>query len=162
MEHLWAPWRMPYILGEKGPPADVGCILCDKPKEKKDKANLILYRGEMGFVMMNLYPYNNGHLMVCPYQHAASLEALDEPVLQSLMLLLKKSEIALKKSSKPDGINIGLNLGRAAGAGIEQHLHFHLVPRWGGDTNFMAVTSNTRVVPEGLEATYKRLKPYFK
>jgi ATP adenylyltransferase len=150
---------MPYILSDK---KDVGCILCEKPKQKKDKANLILYRGKLGFVIMNLYPYNNGHLMVCPYQHAASLEELDPPALQYLMELLTQSLVVLRKSSKPEGINIGLNVGRAAGAGIDQHLHFHLVPRWGGDTNFMAVTSDTRVVPEGLESTYKRLKPYFK
>ncbi len=158
MKHLWAPWRMPYILGEK----DVDCILCTKPKEKKDKANFILFRGPLGFVMMNLYPYNNGHLMVSPYQHTSSLEELDEPTLTYLMFLMKKSVVALKKSSKPDGINVGLNLGRAAGAGIDQHLHFHIVPRWNGDTNFMTITSRTRVVPESLENTYRRLKPYFR
>ncbi len=158
MKHLWAPWRMPYIQGKK----KMGCILCDKSKGKKDKANLILYRGEVGFVMMNLYPYNNGHLMVSPYQHASSLEDLGEPILHGLMLLLKQSVIVLKKSSKPEGINVGLNLGRAAGAGIDDHLHFHLVPRWGGDTNFMTVTSETRVVPEALEETYRRLKSHFK
>ncbi len=158
MNRLWAPWRMPYIMGEKG----MGCILCQKPKERKDKANLILYRGKEAFVMMNLYPYNNGHLMVCPYQHARSLEELEEPTLQYLMLLLKKSVVVLRESSKPDGINVGLNLGKAAGAGIDDHLHFHLVPRWGGDTNFMTVVSESRVVPESLAATYRRLKPYFK
>ncbi len=157
MKQLWAPWRIPYIKSQK----ETGCILCDKPKEKRDRANLILHRAQEGFVMMNLYPYNNGHLMVSPYQHASSLEELPGNVLGELMLLIEKSVVALRKSSKPDGINVGLNLGSAAGAGIADHLHFHLVPRWGGDTNFMTVTSEVRVIPEALKETYRRLKPYF-
>ncbi len=158
MTLIWAPWRMPYILGEK----DTLCILCEKPKEKRDKANLILHRGEYGFVMLNLYPYNNGHLMVSPYQHASSLSELSEPILNNLMTLIVKSEMALRKSSNPEGMNCGLNLGKAAGAGIADHLHFHLVPRWGGDTNFMTVVSDVRVIPEHVQETYSRLKPYFK
>jgi len=157
MKHLWAPWRMPYIKGEK----HVGCILCSKPKDTNDEENLILYRGEAGFVMMNLYPYNNGHLMISPYQHAASLEELPDETLSALILLMKKSIIVLREAFKPNGINAGLNLGSAAGAGIDDHMHFHIVPRWGGDTNFMTVVSDVRVVPESLEETYQELKPYF-
>jgi len=160
MNQLWAPWRMPYIMSNKE--SQTGCLLCNKPKQKKDKANLILHRGKEGFVMMNLYPYNNGHLMVCPYQHTASLSGLSQSALWGLIDLVQKSEMILQQSSKPDGINVGLNLGRAAGAGIADHLHFHLVPRWNGDTNFMTVASEVRVLPESLDATYRRLKPFFK
>jgi ATP adenylyltransferase len=158
MKHLWAPWRLPYIMGEK----EMGCILCDKPKEKKDRTNLILHRGEHAFIILNLYPYNNGHLMVCPYLHVSSLAELPETILNNLIALVKKSEIVLQKSSKPNGINIGLNLGKAAGAGIADHLHFHLIPRWEGDTNFMTVASQVRVIPEDINDTYQRLKPYFR
>jgi ATP adenylyltransferase len=158
MRQLWAPWRMGYIKGEKPP----GCILCDKPKEKRDASNLILERGKHGFAMLNLYPYNNGHLMVAPYQHVSSLEDLSDEALKGLMQITKKSLLALRKTYKPDGINIGLNLGRAAGAGIEDHLHFHVVPRWGGDTNFMTVVSEVRVIPEDIKRTYQQLKPHFK
>ena len=158
MKQLWAPWRIAYIKG--GKPA--GCILCDKPKEKKDRANLILHRGKHGFVIMNLYPYNNGHLMVCPYEHVNNLEALSDEVLKNLMQLTKKSLSVLRKSFQPEGANVGLNLGKAAGAGIEDHLHFHVLPRWVGDTNFMTSVAEIRVIPEDLEETYKQLKPHFK
>jgi ATP adenylyltransferase len=149
---------MDYIKGKK----PSGCILCDKPKEKKDPANLILKRGKHGFVMMNLYPYNNGHLMVCPYQHVDTLEALSDDALKNLMQLTKKSIAVLRKAFHPEGFNVGLNLGKAAGAGIEDHLHFHIVPRWVGDTNFMTAVSEIRVIPEDLVETYKQLKPHFK
>lgn len=158
MRQLWAPWRIDYIKGEK--PA--GCILCDKPKEKKDRANLILHRGKHGFVMMNLYPYNNGHLMVVPYEHVNTLETLSDEVLKNLMQMTKKSLAAMRKSFRPEGANVGLNLGKAAGAGIEDHLHFHILPRWVGDTNFMTSIAEIRVIPEDLEETYKQLKPHFK
>ncbi|MEK7702466.1 MAG: HIT domain-containing protein [Nitrospirota bacterium] len=158
MKQLFAPWRLPYLMGEK----EIGCVLCEKAKEKKDRANLVLYRGEHAFVMLNLYPYNNGHLMVCPYLHVSALSQLSEPALNNLIALVQKSEIALQKSSKPTGMNVGLNLGKSAGAGIADHLHFHLIPRWDGDTNFTTVVSQVRVIPERLEDTYKRLKPYFK
>lgn len=158
MKQLWAPWRIDYIKGEKPP----GCILCDKPKEKKDRLNLILHRGEHGFVMMNLYPYNNGHLMISPYRHVNTLEDLSDEVLSNLMQLIKKSIGALRKSFHPEGNNVGLNLGKAAGAGIDDHLHFHVVPRWGGDTNFMTVVPEIRVIPEDIASTYRQLKPHFK
>lgn len=158
MKHLWAPWRIEYIKGEKTP----GCILCEKPREKKDSQNLILTRGKHAFVMMNLYPYSNGHLMVSPYEHVNTLEALSEKVTTEMMQLMKKSLEVLRKTHKPDGFNMGLNLGKAAGAGIEEHLHFHIVPRWSGDTNFMTVTSEIRVIPEDLKETYRQLKRHFK
>lgn len=137
------------------------CILCDKPKQKKDQANLILLKGKSGFVMMNLYPYNNGHLMVSPYKHADTLEDLSNEVLKDLMQMVKQSLAALRKAFQPEGINVGLNLGKAAGAGIEDHLHFHVVPRWEGDTNFMTVLSESRVIPESMTETYRHLKPHF-
>jgi len=158
MNRLWAPWRIKYIRGDK----PLGCILCDKPKQKKDKTNLILLKGKTGFVMMNLYPYNNGHLMVCPYKHTDTLEDLSNEVLKDLMKMVKQSLAALRKAFQPEGVNVGLNLGKAAGAGIEDHLHFHVVPRWEGDTNFMTVLSESRVIPEDLSETYRHLKPHFK
>lgn len=158
MRHLWAPWRIAYIKGEKTP----GCILCEKPREKKDRDNLILLRGKHSFVMMNLYPYNNGHLMVSPYEHVNTLETLSDTITTEMMRLMKKSLGVLRKTHKPDGFNMGLNLGKAAGAGIEEHLHFHVVPRWGGDTNFMTVTPEVRVIPEDIKETYRQLKRHFK
>ncbi|MFQ5781141.1 MAG: HIT domain-containing protein [Nitrospiria bacterium] len=158
MKRLWAPWRINYIRGEK----PLGCILCDKPKQKSDRANLILLKGKHGFVMMNLYPYNNGHLMISPYQHTGSLEDLSNEVLKDLMQMMKRSLAALRKAFQPEGVNVGLNIGKAAGAGIDDHLHFHVVPRWEGDTNFMTVFSENRVIPEDLEETYRLLKPHFK
>lgn len=139
----------------------MGCILCDKPKEDRDEENLILHRGEHGFVMMNLYPYNSGHLMVCPYAHVDHLEDLPDAVTANLMHLLKDALIALKQAFRPEGSNVGLNLGKAAGAGIDDHLHFHIVPRWTGDTNFMTVVSESRVIPEDIGETYRLLKPHF-
>jgi len=157
MQRMWAPWRMGYIKAEKS----IYCVLCAKAKEKRDRVNLILARGEFGFVMMNLYPYGSGHLMVSPYQHVDSLEALPDEVLHHLIDLTKQSIAVLKKTFKPEGINVGLNMGKAAGAGIDDHIHFHIVPRWGGDTNFMTVVSDIRVIPEDLYETYRQLKPHF-
>jgi len=163
MDHLWATSRIDYIKGEK--PA--GCILCDKPKEQSDQTeadrdNLILKRNAHAFVMMNLYPYNNGHLMVSPYLHTAAIETLAADVAADLMATVQISIAALKKAMKPDGINVGLNLGKTAGAAIEHHLHIHIVPRWEGDTNFMTVASQTRVIPQDVRETYLQLKPFFK
>jgi len=158
MKRLWAPWRIGYVGGPKA----TGCILCDKPKAKSDRSNHILKRGEHGFVMLNLYPYSNGHLMVSPYAHGAELEALPADVSGHLMELVRESIVVLKKVYKPEGINVGLNLGRAAGAGVADHLHFHVVPRWVGDTNFMSVVGGVRVIPEGVDATFRLLKPHFR
>ncbi len=149
---------MAYIKAEK----PSGCILCQKPGEKKDRRNLILNRGAHSFTMMNLYPYNNGHLMVSPYQHENAPESLPEEVWADLMAGVRVAIRVLKKACNPDGMNVGLNLGRAAGAGIDDHLHFHVVPRWSGDTNFMTTVSEVRVIPERLEETYRLLKPLFR
>ena len=158
VKRLWAPWRIDYIRGEK----PLGCILCDKPKEDRDDENLILHRGAHGFVMMNLYPYNSGHLMVCPYEHVNTLTDLSDLVTANLMQLLKLTLSALQAAFHPEGHNVGLNLGKAAGAGIDDHVHFHIVPRWVGDTNFMTVTGENRVIPEDIDETYRLLKPRFK
>ncbi len=158
MKRLWTPWRLKYILGPKAK----GCVLCEKMAENRDKENYILYRSSRCCAMLNLYPYNNGHIMVVPYRHVPSTESLDEEELLDLMLVLNKGLAALRKAMNPDGFNIGINIGRAAGAGIEDHVHLHLVPRWEGDTNFMGILADTRVIPELLDQTYEKLLPYFK
>jgi len=154
MKRLWSPWRLEYILSEKGE----GCIFCDKIAAADDQANYILCRGKKCYVMLNLYPYNNGHLMVIPYQHVPSLEQLDEDALTEMMLMVSKSLEALRRAMRPDGFNVGINIGKAAGAGIEGHVHIHIVPRWRADTNFMPVFSSTRVIPELMDDTYRKLK----
>lgn len=153
MKTLWAPWRIEYIRGEGKTP---GCIFCDKPKEANDRENLILYRGKTCYIIMNRYPYSNGHIMVLPFRHTKMLEDLTSQEKLELMDQIALGMEALKVF-RPDGFNIGMNLGRAAGAGIEDHLHFHVVPRWNGDTNFMPVIGDVRVIPEYLEETYARL-----
>ncbi len=157
MKSLWSPWRMEYIL-EKKPE---GCIFCSKLKEKEDEKNLILYRGKRTIVLMNKFPYNNGHLMVIPQRHCIDLEELDDKELFDLSSLLSISIRVLKKCLGPHGFNVGLNLGKAGGAG-EEHLHFHIVPRWAGDTNFMPVLGETKIIPEYLAKTYQMLRPAFK
>jgi len=158
MKILWAPWRMEYIKSGK----TEGCIFCLKPRENRDKENLILYRGEKSFIILNRYPYNNGHLMVAPYRHLSELEMLDRDEMTEIMMLLSKSIVALKKEYNPNGFNVGVNIGRAAGAGIEDHIHFHVVPRWVGDTNYMPVLSETKVLPQLLQETYEKLVRYFR
>ncbi len=138
-----------------------GCLFCSTFKGKKDRENLILYRSSQSFIIMNRFPYTNGHLMVVPSRHVASLDELDEGEMMALMALLKKSILILKMALEPDGFNVGMNIGRGAGAGIEDHIHFHIVPRWNGDTNFMPVLVETKVMPEYLEKTYERLISFF-
>jgi ATP adenylyltransferase len=159
MEHLWAPWRMAYINadGEK----EQGCIFCVKPRQDRDEDNLLLYRGERCFVLMNLFPYNNGHLMIAPYAHVPDIEQLDAETLTEIMLTAQKSLAALRAAMNPNGFNMGINQGTVAGAGIADHVHFHIVPRWNGDTNFMPVLADTKVMPDFLQNTYRQLKPYF-
>ena len=137
-----------------------GCVFCDATRSPAQQS-LILFRGALAYVILNKYPYNNGHLMVVPYQHTPTFATLDVPELNELMLLVQRSETVLRGAYRLEGINIGVNLGRPAGAGIEEHLHIHLVPRWAGDTNFMTVVGDTRVLPETLEATAARLRPVF-
>ena len=139
-------------------PSETGCILCQKPGEQNDEANLILYRGQSNFIILNTFPYNPGHLMIAPYRHTANLQDLSEDEAKEHFDIVRKSVELLTKALKPAGFNVGLNLGRVAGAGIEEHLHTHIVPRWQGDANFMPVLSNTKVIPEALAATYKKLK----
>lgn len=157
MRYLWAPWRMDYILEEK----QKGCIFCKKPMERKDKKNLILWKGSYAFVIMNKFPYNNGHLMVVPKRHCIDLDQLGGEEFQELSYLLKASAQILKECLHPNGFNIGMNIGKVGGAG-EEHIHFHIVPRWTGDTNFMPVLSETKIIPEYLEKTYQKLHSAFK
>lgn len=159
MDLLWAPWRMSYIANVDK--KDSGCVFCTKPSENDDKKNLILYRGKTCFVIMNLFPYNNGHLMVIPYMHTSDMLALDTETSSELWSLLCKCKDALSKAFRPDGFNIGMNLGRPAGAGIDQHIHMHIVPRWNGDTNFFPVLGETKVISQSLPETYDALKGYF-
>ncbi len=156
MEILWAPWRMEYILKAKDG-SEEGCIFCNRVEQTRDRENLILYRSQHAFVIMNRFPYNNGHLMVVPYRHSGNLLDLEPPEHQDLFALLQLSVKALEAVMNPHGYNIGMNLGRVAGAGIEDHLHFHIVPRWNGDTNFMPIIGDTKVVSEALDKTYEKL-----
>ena len=157
MDRLWAPWRLSYVTAAQVPAPD--CIFCD-PSAGRD-VDLVVLRGRAAYVILNLYPYNNGHLMVVPNRHLATLEALTADEQVELMRLARLSEMALHEAYRPQGINVGINLGKAAGAGIENHLHIHLVPRWSGDTNFMTAVGQTRVLPEDLAATVARLRPIF-
>jgi ATP adenylyltransferase len=157
MERLWSPWRLAYVTGSKG---DTGCVFCDAPRHSSSES-LVVFSGQTCYILLNLYPYNNGHLMVVPYRHAATLSALEAEELQELARLLQRSEAALTEAYQPHGLNIGINLGKPAGAGILDHVHVHVVPRWNGDTNFMTVVGEVRVLPEDLAATRKRLQPIF-
>jgi ATP adenylyltransferase len=150
---MWTPWRMEFILSNK----TEGCIFCAKPAEDRDRENHILYRGRRAFIMLNIYPYSNGHILIAPYQHRPSLELLDEDIAVEMMLLTRRGIAAVRKALRPDGLNIGANIGAMAGAGIAEHVHLHVVPRWAGDTNFMPVVGGVRLVPEVLETTFDRL-----
>lgn len=156
MERLWAPWRAGYVKAEK----PRGCIFCDKTKEAKDEENLIVYRGKKNFLILNAYPYNPAHLLVVPYGHYGNLEEMTREELTDHMELMAKAIEALKKAFSPAGFNTGMNLGRVAGAGIEDHLHSHVVPRWQGDTNFMPIVGDTRVLPDSLRNVYRTLKEF--
>lgn len=155
MDRLWAPWRIGFILkGEnKG-----DCFLCQYPKENNDEVHFILYRGEKNFIILNAYPYNSGHLMVAPYRHIGKLDDMTDEEAREHFALVRLSVKLLNKAMQPTGFNTGMNLGRVAGAGIADHIHTHIVPRWQGDANFMPVISETKVVPESLPMTYRKLK----
>lgn len=155
MEHLYTPWRMAYIRGEKKPVQ--GCVFCNLAAAPEANQQVISY-GQHVFVTLNIYPYNNGHLMVVPYEHVASQEQLATEALTDLMLTVNRCLAALRKAYNPPAFNLGANLGAAAGAGIAEHYHFHIVPRWPGDANFMTVVGNTRVIPDSLENTYRDLR----
>ena len=151
---LWAPWRMKYIES----PKREACVFCVSENEEKDRENLIVYRGSKSFIIMNKYPYNTGHVMIAPYKHVGDLTLLTDEELLDLMRNVNLSIKILREALKPEGFNIGINMGRAAGAGIEDHVHIHVVPRWLGDTNFMPVISQIKVMPELLETTYNKLR----
>lgn len=161
MERIWSPWRMAYIQAAKEQGEDGGCIFCDLPAEGDDVRTMILARGELAFVIVNSFPYNPGHLMVAPFRHVGAFTSLEADELADVDALVARSIRALEQEMEPHGYNLGMNLGRVAGAGIPDHVHWHLVPRWNGDTNFMPVVGQTRVLPELLEETYARLRPRF-
>jgi ATP adenylyltransferase len=157
VERLWAPWRVQYIKADE----PEGCFFCTKARENDDERNHVIWRGRSAFVLLNTYPYNNGHLMVAPHEHVAELEALDPEVLAEVMGLCQDAIRVLKQEFNPQGINLGANLGAAAGAGVKDHLHLHLVPRWLGDTNFMPVMADVRVIPQSLDSAYRLLRHGF-
>lgn len=154
MKNIWAPWRVEYIQSKKSG----DCIFCQKSGENSDRQNYILFRGDRNFVILNAYPYNPGHLMVAPYRHLADLDELTNEELFEHFDLVRRATGALTSAYKPGGFNIGINLGRVAGAGVEGHIHTHIVPRWGGDTNFITVLADVKVIPQALDATYDQLK----
>lgn len=156
MRRIWSPWRSEYVSAE--PAADSGCIFCTFPQQDTDEANLILLRGDGVFAMLNRFPYNPGHLMVVPYKHTADLARLTGEVTSELMAVLQTCMRAASLAFEPDGFNAGFNLGSAAGAGIADHVHMHLVPRWIGDTNFMPTLAEVKVIPERLEQSYRALR----
>jgi len=158
MKVLWAPWSMNYILSDG---KEESCIFCPGKKRGKDEERLILHVSPQTMVIMNRYPYNNGHLLVAPVRHVSGLESLSDGETLELLQMVRRSIDILKEIMLPEGFNVGLNLGRVAGAGMEEHLHFHIVPRWNGDTNFMTVHGEVRVIPEHLKETYKKLRPHF-
>jgi len=149
---------MKYILNPRKP---AGCILCEEMKKNDDRGNYVLYRGRHSFVIMNLYPYNNGHLLIVPNTHESELDKLPVEEFGELMKITQASVNILKRAMKPDGFNIGINIGKSAGAGIPEHLHFQVVPRWTGDSSYITVFDETRIMPELLDGTYERLRPYF-
>ncbi len=154
MEHLWAPWRISYVSAEQ----PEGCIFCTKPVAGDDEANQILHRGDLICIMLNAYPYNTGHLMIAPYRHIADPLELTPQESSEILYGIRIAIEILRDAFSPEGFNIGMNVGHVAGAGYAEHVHVHVVPRWSGDTNFMAVTADTRVVPEALADSYRRLK----
>jgi ATP adenylyltransferase len=158
MDYLFSPWRYRYVAGEE-PPS--GCVFCNKIQSGDDEANFVVHRGVNCFVMLNIYPYTSGHLMIAPYQHIGSLRETDDATWAEMMTLTRKAEQALQVAYRPEGINLGMNLGKSAGAGIADHIHMHVLPRWHADNNFISVIGETRVLPEVLSDTYRKLKPLF-
>jgi ATP adenylyltransferase len=159
-QRIWAPWRLDYVKDASKDSED-DCIFCAKPAADDDEQNLIVHRGELCFVMLNLFPYTNGHLMIAPYVHVPTLPELDAATVAELMALAQQAMRILEEEYSPHGYNVGFNQGRVAGAGVEHHIHMHVVPRWGGDTNFMPVLADTRVMPQSLEQSYAALRGRF-
>jgi ATP adenylyltransferase len=159
MDYLWTPWRYQYLAGQG---KQEGCVFCNAARESDDRKTLVVYRAAHNFVILNRFPYTSGHLMVVPYQHAASMQELETDALCEMMVLARRAEGHLRSIYRPDGLNFGMNLGASAGAGIAGHLHLHGLPRWMGDANFMTVVAETRVLPETLERTWERLTEAFR
>lgn len=158
MDYLWSPWRYSYLTATAKP---AGCIFCAMSADSHDEEWLIVFRGEHNFVVLNRFPYTSGHLMVVPYRHVSDLAGLDESAASELMALTRVSERHLRATYRPDGLNLGMNIGESAGAGIAGHIHMHVLPRWSGDANFMTTIAQTRVLPEDLNVTWRRLKEAF-
>ncbi len=160
MDRLWAPWRSKYIesFSEENSNKERGCLFCEKANSNDDEKNFVLFRGRNCYIIMNLYPYNSGHIMVVPYKHTPNFSDLNDEEMLEIMQVIKKGISALEFALKPHGFNVGANLGRVSGAGIADHIHFHIVPRWNGDTNFMPVISETKVISELISDTYNKLK----
>ncbi len=154
---LWAPWRLEYILG----PKETGCIFCHHPRHGVSRERFVLFCGERAFVMLNRWPYINGHLLVVPRAHVPHLQELERADLYALSALLQASAAIVQAAFRPDGLNIGMNIGQVAGAGIKEHIHYHVVPRWSGDTNFMSAVGDARVIPQSLEGTFDELSTHF-
>ncbi len=159
-DRIWAPWRLAYVK-DASKDVEQACIFCAKPDEDDDEANLIVHRGERCFVILNLYPYTNGHLMIAPFEHVAAIQELPPETTAEMMALAQRGIEVLQAEYEPHGFNVGFNQGRVAGAGVEHHIHMHVVPRWGGDTNFMPVLADTRVMPQTLEQSYEALRGGF-
>jgi len=158
MDHLWSPWRYKYIASVD---KTEECVFCRINREQKDAENFVVHRARLNFIVLNLFPYTSGHLMIVPYEHKASLVDFDTATTTEMLELAKRSQLALEAEYHPDGFNIGMNLGRSAGAGVADHLHLHVVPRWSGDANFVSIVGETRVLPEDLAATYLKLTKHF-
>jgi ATP adenylyltransferase len=158
MDHIWSPWRYQYV--SSAPATE--CIFCQKAKENKDADNFVVWRGQRNFVLLNLYPYTAGHLMVAPYEHVPLLSDADTETATELMMITRQAEKHLRAVYHPEGLNLGMNLGRAAGAGIAGHIHMHVLPRWTADANFMTTVAETRILPEDLKVTYEKLAHAFK
>jgi len=159
MDRLWTPWRYAYV---SAPKADSDCIFCEKARSAEDRANYIIHRAGRSFVLLNIYPYNNGHIMIAPFEHVATLEDLDEESAIEMMRLTRFAEAALRRVYQPKGINLGMNIGECAGAGVASHVHMHVLPRWPGDVSFMTSVGETRVVPEDLDTTWEKLVKEFR
>jgi ATP adenylyltransferase len=159
MDRIWTPWRLDYIRNLSA--SDSGCVFCRIDAENSDEANFVLYRNQNLFVLLNLFPYTSGHILIVARRHISLLAESSPEELHALIDLARVCEGALQKEYRPDGFNLGFNLGRAAGAGVAHHLHLHVLPRWTGDSNFLSVLGETRVLPEELAQTYRRLRPYF-
>ena len=159
MDYLWSPWRYAYVSRNEAP---TGCIFCVKSAERNDEENFVLFRGDYNFVLLNLFPYTSGHMMIAPYAHVATLEEAPEEAVVEMMSLARIASKHLSAVYRPQGMNLGMNIGECAGAGIAGHIHMHVLPRWPGDSNFMTTTGETRVIPEDLSITYEKLRGAFK